>query len=69
MYIQAIVDTVTVTFPFVGKEMMDGFQHIKDSWKFWENPVESFHGMDAALTKYELKYVVFYFIIIFNRTC
>lgn len=47
-----MADAITVSLPFVGKEIKDGFELIGDSWKFWENPIASFHGMENAMLKY-----------------
>lgn len=46
-----MADAITVSLPFVGKEVKDGFELIGDSWKFWENPIASFHGMENAMLK------------------
>ena len=51
LYFQSIADAMTITLPFVAHEMGEGFQLIKDSWKFWENPMESFKGIEMALVK------------------
>ena len=50
-YFQSIADTMTITLPFVAHEMEEGFQLIKDNWKFWENPMESFKGIEMSLVK------------------
>ena len=50
-YFQSNADAMTITLPFVAHEMGEGFQLIKDNWKFWENPMESFKGMDMSLVK------------------
>lgn len=52
-----MADAITVSLPFVGKEIKEGFELIGDSWKFWENPIASFHGMENALLKYDIEIV------------
>ncbi|CAG2189852.1 unnamed protein product [Mytilus edulis] len=53
-FYHSIADVMTVTLPFVAHEMGEGFILIKDSWKFWENPVQSFNGIEMALLKTSL---------------
>ncbi|CAG2210632.1 unnamed protein product [Mytilus edulis] len=55
----SIADAMTVTLPFVAHEMGEGFILIKDSWKFWENPLQSFNGIEMALLKFKLAVATF----------
>ncbi|CAG2238525.1 unnamed protein product [Mytilus edulis] len=58
-FYHSIADAMTVTLPFVAHEMGEGFILIKDSWKFWENPVQSFNGIEMALLKFKLAVATF----------
>nr|XP_022345803.1 uncharacterized protein LOC111138229 [Crassostrea virginica] len=58
-FYHSVADAITVSLPFVGKEIKEGFELIGDSWKFWENPIASFHGMENALLKFKLAVVTF----------
>ncbi|XP_062567667.1 uncharacterized protein LOC134229900 [Saccostrea cucullata] len=58
-FYHSVADAITVSLPFVGKEIKEGFELIGDSWKFWENPIASFHGMENALLKFKLAVITF----------
>lgn len=46
-----MVDVIIVFLLFVGKEIKDGFEFIGDLWKFWENLIVFFYGMENVMFK------------------
>lgn len=54
---------------FVGKEIKDGFEFIGDLWKFWENLIVFFYGMENVMFKYGyfVLYDLYFDLILLNR--